>query len=87
MGRHYSPPRQEPVPISTLLTDGKARRIPAQFNHAGQLYTLATEAESKRHPAASLSAQRPGGLVLAYCEGKERVPVSFVPDAPVEEVS
>ena len=80
MSRHFSPPAAAPVEINTL-SDG------AQFNHAGQLYTLATEAESKRHPAASLSAQRPGGLVLAYCEGRERVPVSFVPDAPVEVVS
>ena len=80
MSKRFSPPATAPVEISTL-SDG------AQFNHAGQLYTLATEAESKRHPAASLSAQRPGGLVLAYCEGKERVPVSFVPDAPVEVVS
>ena len=80
MGRHYIPAPIDPVAINTLAS-------PAQFSHAGQLYTLATEAESKRHPAASLSAQRPGGLVLAYCEGKERVPVSFVPDAPVEVVT
>ena len=80
MGRNYHAPRvRENVPVSTLT-------VPARFLHAGQLYTLATEAESKRHPAASLSAQRPGGLVLAYCEGKERVPVSFAPDAPVEEL-
>jgi len=79
MGKHHIQ-RREPVAISTLP-------VGAQFNHAGQLYTLATEAEQRKHPAASLSAQRPGGLVLAYCEGKERVPVSFVPDAPVEEVS
>ncbi len=83
MGRHFTPARREPIAISALVTGG---RMPAQFSHAGQTYTLATEAESKRHPAASLSAQRPGGLVLAYCEGRERVPVSFVPDTPVEEV-
>jgi hypothetical protein len=78
--KHHQPRLRVNVPVSTL-------RQPARFLHAGQFYTLATEAESKKHPAAELSAQRPGGLVLAYCEGKERVPVSFAPDAPVEEVS
>jgi len=54
-----------------------------QFEHGGQVYTVATPAEQKKHPALSLAQQRPGGLILAYHEGRERVPVSFVPGSVV----
>lgn len=54
-----------------------------QFVHHGIAYVRATEQEDRKHPARELAKRRGRPLVFAYSTGKERTPVSFVPDLDV----